>query len=125
VRLLLVGLGGFVGAVARYVLSGLAHRLVQTTFPVGTLAVNALGCLALGAIMFLVDTRQAITPETRVFATIGVLGSFTTFSTFGYETVEMLRHGAFRPALGNVAGNLLIGMAAVVAGWSIARAIWH
>jgi len=97
---------------------------VQTTFPVGTLAVNALGCLAIGVIMFLVDQRQSLSPDARVFVTIGVLGSFTTFSTFGYETIELLRHGALRAATGNVAGNLLIGLVAVVAGWNLARAIW-
>jgi len=122
-KTLIVGAGGFLGAVTRYGLSGLAHRLVNGVFPAGTLAVNLIGCFVIGAIMSLVEDRQMLAPDTRLFLTIGFLGSFTTFSTFGYETVELLRHGSMRLAAWNVAGNVLVGLAAVVAGWSAARAI--
>lgn len=112
-KLLVVGLGGFVGAVARYGLSGLAHRVSRGTFPVGTLAVNVIGCFAIGVLMALVEDRQSLGPSARVFLTIGLLGSFTTFSTLGHETFEYLRVGDLRLALGNVALNLVLGLGAV------------
>ena len=85
-------------------------------FPLGTWAVNVAGCLGLGALMGLADTRLGFTPEARLFLGIGVLGSLTTFSTFGYETIELLRASQLGLALANVAGNLLVGCGAVVAG---------
>ena len=74
---LLVGVGGFIGSMLRFGLSGLAHRWVQNGFPVGTLAVNALGCLAVGAVWSLVESRQWPNPELQVFLTAGILGGFT------------------------------------------------
>ena len=88
----LVGSGGFIGALARYGLSGLMQRQVPlTTFPYGTLVVNLLGCLLIGVIAGLVESRQLFGPEFRTFALIGLLGGFTTFSAFGYETFVMLK----------------------------------
>ena len=96
IRTLLVGAGGFLGAIARYGLGGLIHRCTSTVFPAGTLAVNTIGCLIIGVLMSLVEDRQLLAPNTRVFLMIGVLGGFTTFSSFGYETVELLGWGATR-----------------------------
>jgi CrcB protein len=121
-ELLVVGLGGFCGAVGRYVLSGWVQRLSASPFPWGTWAVNVAGCLAIGALMDLTNTRLAVTPEARVFLGIGFLGSLTTFSTFGYETIEMLRDAQFGPALGNVAANVLLGCGAVYLGRVLVRA---
>jgi fluoride exporter len=123
-RVLLVGLGGFIGSIARYGLQGLVHWWLDTLFPAGTVVVNALGCLLIGAVMSLVEYRQMFSPGVRVFLTIGILGGFTTFSTFGFETFEMLRHGSWRPAGWYVAGNVVLGLAAVFAGWSTARFVW-
>jgi len=122
-ELLAVGLGGFVGAVARYVVSGWVHRFAGVGFPWGTLTVNLAGCLALGALMGLVEARVAIAPAWRVFLGLGVLGSFTTFSSFGYETVELIRGGESGLALANAAGSLVLGALAVIAGAALARAI--
>ena len=94
-KLLVVGLGGFLGAVARYGLSGLVHRYTSGSFPAGTLVVNVLGCLLIGGLACLVEERQLFTPEARLFLLIGFLGSFTTLSTVGYETFEFLRAGDF------------------------------
>ena len=112
-KILVVGLGGFVGAIARYGLSGLVHRYAQGTFPLGTMAVNVLGCLVIGVLMTLVEDRQFLSPNTRLFLTIGLLGSFTTFSTLGYETFELLREGDLRLATANILGNLALGIGAV------------
>ena len=117
----MVGLGGFCGAVGRWVLSGWVQRLAGASFPLGTWAVNVAGCLALGALMGLADTRLAFTPEARLFLGIGVLGSMTTFSTFGYETVELLRGGELALGLANVAGNVVVGCGAVVLGRVLVR----
>lgn len=115
-ELLAVGLGGFVGAVARYSVSGWVHRWAGSAFPWGTLAVNVTGCLAIGMLMALFEGRVSSSPETRLFLGIGVLGSFTTFSTFGYETLELLRRSEPGLALANAGGNLLIGIGAVLLG---------
>ena len=116
----LVGAGGFVGALFRYGLSGLVQRSVPlTSFPYGTLAVNMLGCLLIGVAGALVDTRQAFGPEVRVFILIGLLGGFTTYSTFGYETFALLRDADYLRALANVTVHVVLGLALVWAGYSI------
>ncbi len=120
-QLLMVGLGGAIGAIARYGLSGWVQRSVDT-FPLGTLTVNVLGCLVLGAMMTLVEERSALSPNTRLFLGIGLLGSFTTFSTFGFETLELLRDREYTSALLSVGGNVGVGLVAVVLGRTIVRA---
>ncbi len=83
----IVGSGGFLGALARYGLSGLVQRqLPFASFPYGTLVVNLMGCALIGVLAGLAESRQMFGSEVRTFAFIGVLGGFTTFSTFGYET---------------------------------------
>lgn len=120
-ELLLVGTGGCIGAVARYGLSGLAHRLFGASFPYGTLAVNVLGCLVIGAVLYLVEGRAALSLQARLFLATGILGGLTTFSTFGYETLELLRSQQPRLALLNVAANLALGLGAVWVGWVAMR----
>lgn len=122
-KLFLIGLGGFLGAIARYGLAGLVHRYASGSFPTGTLAVNLSGCFAIGGLMCLVEERQFFTPETRLFLLIGFLGAFTTLSTVGYETFEFLRAGGYRMALVNAGANMLLGVAAVVLGWIGVRAL--
>ena len=113
-----VGAGGFLGALARYGLSGIVHRFFpQTTFPVGTLTVNLLGCLLIGVLAGLVESRQLLGPEARVFAMIGLLGGFTTFSTFGYETFALLRDGENLRATANVGLSVVLGLAFVWLGY--------
>jgi CrcB protein len=111
---LLVGSGGFAGAVFRYALGGAVHRFLPlATFPYGTLAVNLVGCLLIGALSGLAETRQLFAPELRTFALIGLLGGFTTFSTFGYETVAMARDGEHLRAATNVGLHVVFGLALV------------
>lgn len=116
-----IGTGGFLGALARYGLGGLVHRLLPgATFPYGTLAVNLLGCLLIGVMTGLADSRQLFRPEVRAFALIGILGGFTTFSTFGYETVAMLRDGSSVRAAANVGVHVVLGLGLVWLGYGIA-----
>ena len=118
---LIVGSGGFLGALARYGLSGLVQRQVPgAAFPYGTLVVNLVGCLAIGVIVGLVETRQLFGAEFRRFALVGILGGFTTFSTFGYETFAMLREAEYLRAILNVGVQVLLGLALVWLGYNLA-----
>ncbi len=117
----LVGTGGFIGAIARYGLSGLVQRSAAlSSFPYGTLAVNMLGCLLIGVAVGLVDSRQMFGPDFRLFALIGLLGGFTTWSTFGYETFALLRDADYLRAMLNVAAHVVLGLALVWAGYVLA-----
>jgi CrcB protein len=112
-RILAVAAGGALGAVTRYLASGWVARSAQSVFPFGTLAVNVTGALVLGAIMgSAASGRFLLSPTTRTFLTIGILGGYTTFSTFSYETIEALRVGDLRVAFGNLAATLLLGLSA-------------
>jgi len=116
----MVGSGGFIGALARYALSGLVHRQVPfATFPYGTLAVNLMGCCAIGVIAGLAESRQLFGPEFRTFALIGVLGGFTTFSTFGYETFAMMRDAEYIRVAANVGVHVILGLALVWLGYAL------
>lgn len=120
--LLVVASGGALGAVARYVASGWVQDLAGGFFPWGTFAVNATGSLLLGfSLVWLQGTVAS--PETRQFITIGVLGSFTTFSTFSFEAVAMLRDGEWWRAGGYALGSVALGIAAVVVGGALASSI--
>jgi CrcB protein len=116
----LVGCGGFAGAVLRYAAGGLVHRMLPlATFPFGTLVVNLSGCLVIGALAGLAETRQLFSPEMRLFALVGVLGGFTTYSTFGYESFAMLRDGEALRAAANVLVHVLLGLTAVWLGYML------
>ena len=124
--MLWIGLGGFAGAILRYLVSGWAQQVSGSAgFPYGTLAVNALGCLAIGALSYLADARGLLSAEARLFLMVGVLGGFTTFSTFGNETMNLLRDGELLVASLNVTANVLLCLAAVWAGRAGALAIWR
>lgn len=116
IKLLFIGLGGFVGAVARFGLTGAMHQMLGRAFPVGTLAVNVLGCLVFGSLMGLIETRDMWGPSTRQFLLVGILGSFTTFSTFGFETFVLLDEGRVGIAGLNVGLNLVLGLVGIFLG---------
>ena len=122
-NVLLVGVGGSIGAVARYLLGGLVYRYYRGMFPYGTLAINVLGCLGIGFLMYLVEDKGAVGPGARGFIGGGILGGFTTFSTFGHETMALVRDGSWMAAFGYVAGNVILGLAAVWAGRTLARLV--
>jgi CrcB protein len=98
----LVFVGGGIGATFRYSLQGAVYKLTGTQFPYGTLLVNVLGCLAIGLLMTAFEERFLVNPSLRLFLTIGILGGFTTYSSFSYETVSMLREGNYFAGTANV-----------------------
>jgi fluoride exporter len=121
-RTLVVGAGGFLGASLRYVVGGLVHRWLPATFPYGTFLVNVSGCFLIGVLASLAEERM-ISPLARVFWMVGVLGGYTTFSTFGYETIALLRDGSHAAAWANVLGQVTLGLFAVWAGAAVGRAL--
>ncbi|MBK9949827.1 MAG: fluoride efflux transporter CrcB [Nitrospira sp.] len=123
--LFLIGTGGFIGSILRYLVSGYAQQLSKSIqFPFGTLAVNILGCALVGFLAELADQRGVITGETRAFLIVGLLGGFTTFSAFGNETMNLLRDGELWLACGNIIGHTVLGLGAVWLGYSTAYLLW-
>lgn len=117
---LLVGLGGFIGALLRYGLSGFIQGAAPlSTFPWGTVAVNLAGCLLIGVIAGLVEVRQLLMPEVRLFTMVGVLGGFTTFSTFGFEAFALLRDAEYLRAVAYMGIQVFLGLALVWFGFSL------
>lgn len=122
--LLYVAVGGALGAVARYALTGWVHTFATDTFPWGTLTVNVAGSLLLG-FLFLYLESTAFTAELRQFVAIGLLGAFTTFSTFSYETWVLVQDGEWGRAAGYVAGSVGLGLLGVAAGLLLAALLLH
>jgi len=121
INALLIGSGGFAGALLRSGLSGFVYRQVPlSTFPYGTLVVNLVGCFFIGGFTGLVEARQLFGPELRTFVLIGLLGGFTTFSTFGFESFALLRDGEVERGLAYIALHLILGLTLVWVGYSLA-----
>ncbi len=123
-KIALIALFGAAGAVARYSVSGWVHRVLGESFPFGTLAVNLIGCFLLGAVAHINQTTELIPADLRPGVTIGMLGAFTTFSTFGYDTLELLQGGQWRSGLLNVGVSVFFGLFAVWLGVTLAREIY-
>ena len=125
-RIVFVGMGGFIGAVLRYWLSGYAQQLSSSSlFPLGTLIVNFIGCLVIGFLSQIAEDHGAFTVESKALVFAGILGGFTTFSTFSNETMNLLRDGQNYLAFGNIAGHLILGLGGVWLGRTIAYLIWR
>jgi CrcB protein len=125
-KILLVGIGGLVGSILRYLFSGYVQGLSQSAaFPFSTLAVNTLGCLAIGFLSQLSDSHGLFTPETRLLVFVGLLGGFTTFSTFGNETLYLAQDGETMASMLNVAAHLSLGLGAVWLGRAVAFWLWR
>jgi fluoride exporter len=117
VRILFIGLGGFVGAILRYGVGGLVQRATPVAaFPFGTLVVNICGCFAIGVLAQLIEARGGLHPNARVFLTIGLIGGFTTFSAFANETLDGFRQGLTGVAVANIVLSVALGLVAVWAG---------
>ncbi len=115
-----IGLGGACGSVLRYLVAGWAHQLSNTTtFPVGTLAVNVIGCLVIGVLAGLSENAGVFGPMARAFLLIGLLGGFTTFSTFAYETTALTRDAQFFSAFLNIALQVTTGLFAAWLGYKL------
>jgi CrcB protein len=125
-KLLLIALGGAIGSVLRYWASGFVQDWSRSaSFPFGTLAVNVLGCFIIGALSQLAEARGLFNPEMRALVFVGVLGGFTTFSTFGNESVNLLREGENVYAFAYVGAHVLLGLGAVWLGRAAAYALWR
>jgi CrcB protein len=119
--ILIVGSGGFVGSAMRYLVGGWVQNLSSAgIFPYGTIAVNLIGCLVIGFLSGRADAMGAFGSDVRLFLMIGLLGGFTTFSTFGNETMAFLRDRQVSAALANVSIHLIGGLAAVWIGYGLA-----
>jgi CrcB protein len=120
-NILLVALGGAVGSVARYKLSGLVlHHTADWRFPAGTFAVNVLGCLIAGVLAGLAEKHGLLSAETRLLLFTGLLGGFTTFSAFGLETMVLLRRGETMVAGANIVLSVAAGLLALWLGLTLA-----
>lgn len=123
VRVLWVAVGGAIGSVGRYLVDGWVLQLAGPHFPSGTFVVNVLGCLLFGVVAGAADERFMLAPGGRAFLLIGILGGFTTFSTFTFETLQLVRDAQFARAMLNVAGQVVLGFLAMWAGYSAARVL--
>lgn len=120
-KLVLVFVGSGIGGLLRYLLGGWVQKLHGPTFPMGTLVVNLVGCLLIGFCGAALGGRWLVREEYRVGLIAGVLGGFTTFSAFGWETFGFLNDGQFARAAANVALSVVLGLVAVWAGYRLAQ----
>lgn len=120
-RLIYIGLAGGAGTLMRYWLSEWTAKRFGETFPIGTVVVNLLGCLLAGLLYYLMFDRYLVSPTVRAVVLIGLLGGFTTFSSFGLQTFTLLREGALGLALLNIAISNVAGLLMVWVGYSLAK----
>ena len=116
-QLLLIGLGGFVGSVARFLVSKLNTRIDWLSIPIGTLTVNVLGSLLIGFLIGISEKSPILTVEWRMFLMVGLCGGFTTFSSFTGENLTLMRNGQFLPLLLYTGLSILLGFTAVYLGY--------
>ena len=121
--LLYVALGSAIGGVSRYLLGGQVQRMLDTTFPAGTLLVNVTGSFLLGAIIRYALETPSLTPEVRAFLTIGFCGGYTTFSTFSYETMALLEDGEWARAGVYITASVILSLIATFLGLALARQV--
>jgi CrcB protein len=122
-KTILIGIAGFIGTLLRYWLAGFVTRQSGETFPWGTLVVNIVGCLLAGAVFHLAEERSLFDPTLRTVILIGLLGGFTTFSSFGLQTFTLVRDGAIGLATLNLVVSNVLGLFMVWAGYSLAKAL--
>ena len=122
-KAILIGIGGMIGTLLRYWLSGVVARRYGETFPTGTIFVNMLGCFAAGAVFYLTEERFLVDPTLRTVVLIGLLGGFTTFSSFGLQTLTLLRDGELGLAVLNVGISNVLGLLMVWLGYVVVRGL--
>ena len=119
----LVGLGGFLGSVARYLVAVLFAGYLSSTFPFATLTVNVVGCFLIGVLFALSDRGNILSPEWRIFLTTGFCGGFTTFSTFSYESLRLMQDGEFLYLALYASISVMVGFAATYLGILLIKSI--
>jgi CrcB protein len=117
VEYLVIGIGGFFGANARYLVTGWVTQQLGLTFPYGTFLVNASGCFFLGLVMAFLRQQPSTHPLFLLFFATGFLGAYTTFSTFSYESLQLLQDGHLLLALENIFGSIVVGLLGAVLGF--------
>ncbi|MGN6545744.1 MAG: fluoride efflux transporter CrcB [Aureliella sp.] len=122
-QFVLLFLAGGLGCLARYAASGLVQRLYGGELPLGTFVVNIVGCLLFGFVWTLADERMLITSQTRTVILTGFMGSFTTFSTFAFESNALLHDAEWAVASANVVGHVVVGVLAIMLGMAVGRQI--
>lgn len=122
-KLMLIAIAGAMGTLARYGLSSTVNRLMGHQFPWGTFAVNMVGCFLFGLIWEAANNRLGISLETRTIILVGFMGAFTTFSTFIFDSHSLLQKSQWLMVLGNLLGQNLLGLVALVAGWGLAKTL--
>lgn len=121
--ILIVGTGGFLGSVSRYLVQVAMAKGVGNTFPFGTFVANIIGCFIIGIVYAISEKGNLMSPEWRIFLTVGFCGGFTTFSTFAYDNLNLLKDNSIGYLLLNAGGSLLLGVAAVYLGIVLIRLI--
>jgi CrcB protein len=125
-NILFVGVGGMIGSIARYLVSGYAQQISRSIdFPYGTLVVNLIGCFIIGFLSQLAESRGIFTSESRLFVFTGLLGGFTTFSSFGDATINLARDGRMMSAFANVGIHIIAGLGMVWFGRAVALWVWR
>jgi fluoride exporter len=122
-KTILIGVAGLIGTLGRYWLSGLVARQYGESFPWGTLVINVAGCFLAGSVFYLTEERFLVSPMLRSAILIGLLGGFTTFSSFGLQTFTLLRDGQFGFAGLNFIISNFFGLVMVWAGYSVSKAL--
>ena len=118
---LIVGIGGFAGSISRYLIqSAIVNRFI-TIFPIGTFSINIIGSLAIGVIFGLAERFEWMNPEWRLFLAVGFMGSFTTFSTFAFDNLQMIKDGNLPQLLWYTSLSLVLGVTLAWLGFAIAR----
>lgn len=123
-NIFLVGAGGFIGSVLRYLIGGYFQGFAKS-FPLGTLVVNVMGCFVIGLLAQIGESRNMFSNEVRVFIFVGILGGFTTFSSFGNETINLMRGNQIINMFFNIGANVILGLLAVWLGRIVATWIWR
>ena len=118
---LLIGIGGFLGANARYLVAGWITERLGGAFPYGTFIINVSGSFILGFFLEIISDHLFAHPYWRLFFAIGFLGAYTTFSTFSFESLALLQEGSYFLASANIVGSVMLGLIAVLAGMIISR----
>jgi CrcB protein len=121
IKYFIIGAGGFMGAVARYVVATFIGQRWGRSFPLGTFAINVSGSFLIGLLMTLLTERLTVNPNWRLLLVVGFLGAYTTFSTFEYETGRLVKDGLLLIASFNVAASVFLGFAGLKAGEALAK----
>ncbi len=120
----IVGAGGFIGSVFRYLVQVFVEKGLMSTFPWGTFVANIAGSFIIGMVYALAEKGNLLSAEWRMFLAVGICGGFTTFSSFAYNNLMMLKEGVFGQFLLNVGGSLFFGLLAVYLGMSLVRVVF-